>query len=437
MSACPPGRRLRWQPLRTLAQALLLTLLAGCAPLSTQRPPATAQDRQHRQDPPGKAPRLRLIGSAALPHDTRHGGTMVGGLSGIDYDAARDAYLLISDDRSRHDPARIYTARLRYSATALAAPELTGVRTLLHASGQPYAPWHAPRSGMDVPDPEAVRWLPGGAQFVWTSEGDFGRGFGPQLHVSGADGAALRSIALPASFMPAPGLLHGLLPGHGPRGNGTLEGLALTPDGRTAWLAMELPWRQDGAPATPASGGAPVRITAIDLASGRPLRQIAYQPDAVPQARRLPWGPQINGVSEILADGAHHLLVLERAYSAGAGFAARLYRIDTRDGSDTLALHALAPANHRRAPKTLVADFADFAAQGLAVDNLEGMTWGPPLPGGGCVLVFVSDDNFNPAQVTQFIAAEYLAPASGHDLPPAGGHGPCGTTGASPTGPSP
>ena len=42
------------------------------------------------------------------------------------------------------------------------------------------------------------------------------------------------------------------------------------------------------------------------------------------------------------------------------------------------------------------------------MDNLEGMTWGPPLPGGGRSLVLVSDDNFNPAQSTQFIAAEYI-----------------------------
>ena len=181
---------------------------------------------------------------------------------------------------------------------------------------------------------------------------------------------------------------------------------------------MELPWHQDGPQATPDSGGAPVRITAMDIASGQPLRQIAYQGDAVPQRRRLP-GPQINGVSEILAHGPHHLLVLERSYSAGAGFGARLYRIDTRAGSDTLTLDALTPANHRPVPKTLV---ADLAALGLTPDNIEGMTWGPPVQG-RCVLVFVSDDNFNPAQVTQFIAAQYLGPD--------GDGGQCGTTGAS------
>ena len=32
-----------------------------------------------------------------------------------------------------------------------------------------------------------VRWLPGGETFLWTSEGDFARGFGPQLRVSRVD----------------------------------------------------------------------------------------------------------------------------------------------------------------------------------------------------------------------------------------------------------
>lgn len=422
----PPRRQraafARHTSLRALAHALLLTLVAGCAPVATQLAPSTHAAPGGAQDSAqpvanDDAPRLRLIGTAALPSGTSYGGTTVGGLSGIDYDPVQGLYLLISDDRSVHNPARIYTARLHYSANALAPPELTGVRQLLHASGQPFAPPQWPRPGMDTPDPEAARWLPGGLQFLWTSEGDFERGFGPQLRASRADGTPVRDIALPASFTPRRG--------RGPRNNGTLEGLALTPDGRTAWLAMELPWRQDGPSATPAAAGAPVRITAIDVASGQPLRQIAYQPDAVPRARRLPWGVQMNGVSEILADGPHHLLVLERAYSAGAGFTARLYRIDTRDGSDTLALPALAStpdrANHRPAPKMLV---ADFEALGLDVDNLEGMAWGPPLDGNRCVLVLVSDDNFNPAQVTQFIAAEYLAPP--------GGHGQCGTTGSNP-----
>ena len=375
---------------------IALLALAGCAlPLA---PPAPA---------PLLAPHLRLIGVAELAHGSEYAGARIGGLSGIDYDAHSGEYLLISDAS-----ARIYRARLHYDAQRLDMPQFTATQDLLHTSGQPFAPWWRRQAGMDRPDAEGLRWLPGKTSFLWSSEGDFSRGFGPQLRESRLDGRPVRDIALPASFSP------GTQPRRGPRGNGTLEGLALTPDGRTAWLAMELPWHQDGPQATPDSGGAPVRITARDSASGQPLRQIAYQGDAVPQRRRLP-GPQINGVSEILAHGPHHLLVLERSYSAGAGFGARLYRIDTRAGSDTLTLDALTPANHRPVPKTLV---ADLAALGLTPDNIEGMTWGPPVQG-RCVLVFVSDDNFNPAQVTQFIAAQYLGPD--------GDGGQCGTTGAS------
>ena len=256
---------------------------------------------------------------------------------------------------------------------------------------------------------EAVRWLPGGTAFLWTSEGDFTRGFGPQLRASRwGDGTALRDYALPESFTPAP------RERQGPRANGTLEGLALAPGGQTAWLAMELPWWQDGPLATHERPGGPVRITAIDVESGQALRQIAYQPDALPHAPRLPLVAPVLGVSEILADGEHHLLVLERAYSLGHGFHVRLYRIDTRQGNDTLGLAALQPGNHRVPPKTLVADFAQLALP--SVDNIEGMTWGPELPelpGGGCVLVFVSDNNFNPAQRTQFIAAHYQGMGDG------------------------
>ena len=106
----------------------------------------------------------------------------------------------------------------------------------------------------------------------------------------------------------------------------------------------------------------------------------------------------------ILADGPDHLLVLERAFVLGSGFSARLYRIATHaaDTTNTLAIDTLTQGNHRAAPKILVLDFAQLGLK--TVDNLEAMTWGPRLPNGDRVLLLVSDNNFNPAEVTQFIA---------------------------------
>jgi hypothetical protein len=55
--------------------------------------------------------------------------------------------------------------------------------------------------------------------------------------------------------------------------------------------------------------------------------------------------------------------------------------------------------------KHLVADFGQLGLSRL--DNTEAMAWGPALANGNRTLVCLSDDNFNPTQVTQFVAFEY------------------------------
>ena len=327
------------------------------------------------------APRLRLIGEAVMPPRLPVAGTLVGGLSGLDFDPASGRWWLISDD-TQHGPARLYTAHLPLGASGLQVPEWLGV-VALRPPGGTYGPrW----GGGPVVDPEAVRWRAETGTLLWTSEGDGLRGEPPALVESGPDGTERRRFALPAHFQPGAG--------RGPRFNRSFEGLALSPDGREAWVAMEGPLQQDGPEARDGDGGAPCRFTAFALASGRVVRQIAYRPDGVDG----------NGVVEILFDDAHHLLVLERAWSRRVGNTLRLYRVDLRAAADVLALERLEAA--APVPKTLVADFAGLGLSRL--DNTEGLAWGPRLPGGARTLVTVSDDNFNPGQITQFVAFEYL-----------------------------
>ena len=108
------------------AWVALILLLSGCTlPLT---PPAPQ---------PAEAPWLRLIGSVELPTATEYGGTTVGGLSGIDYSPEQGEYLLISDDRGNDGPARVYTARIRYDATPLQAPEFTAVYRPRHSPQRP------------------------------------------------------------------------------------------------------------------------------------------------------------------------------------------------------------------------------------------------------------------------------------------------------------
>ena len=333
-------------------------------------------------------PRLRLIGETRLPHKLQYQGTTVGGLSGIDHDPASGTYYLLSDDGGSISPPRFYTARIALTLEKVGDIELTGVTFL---------------QGMGAPDPEAIRWHAPSQSLLWTSEGNAVRGAAPSLQQTRLDGSLVRTFALPAMFD------FGLLAGS--RINKTLEGMAITPDGQTAWLAMEAALRQDGDEPTVAAAGAPCRFTLIDLASGNAIKQIAYLPDAIPKAPSPPSANADNGVVEVLMLDAHRMLVLERAYMAGLGDkdrnSMRLYAIDTRQATDTLRIAALKPGNHISAAKTLVSSFASFPAL-TRLDNTEGMCWGPVLPNGNRTLLFVSDDNFNPRQITQFLAFEFL-----------------------------
>jgi len=369
--------------------------LGGCA--APQAPAASSQ--------PPRA-RLRLIGESRIAHRLQFQGSAVGGLSGIDYDPAADLYYLISDDGSSINPARFYTARIALGTDNLGAPELLRVATLRQADGSTYP---SALQGGPVPDPEAIRWRAATNTLLWTSEGHAPTNTAPWLREARPDGSFVREFALPAMF--------NFQAGAGPRGNLTLEGLALTPDGRSAWLAMENALLQDGPMPTVQAPGGPCRFTQIDLTTGKALRQITYVPDAIPRAPVPSTAFADNGVAEILMLDAERMLVLERAYMAGwgegAGNSLRLYLIDTRQASDTLNLTALQPGAYQPASKTLLADFSAFAGPGdgprlKRLDNTEGMSWGPVLPNGRRSLMFISDDNFSARQISQWLAFEFL-----------------------------
>lgn len=351
--------------------------------------------------PAGAAPALRLIGEATLPHRHPFKGSPVGGLSGLDFDPISGLWVALSDDRSDLAPARCYTLRLGITADRLAMPELVDLITLQQPNGLPYP---SRRQGGEVADPEAIRFLPGSGNLLWTSEGDRRLLLDPFLREADRSGRHVRSLHLPQH------LRMSAAPSTGPRDNLTLEGLALTPDGRHAWVAMEAALAQDGPIPTEGAAGGPCRFTRIDLASGRADLQRAYVPDAIPLSPLVPGTHADNGVSEVLMLDAHRMLVLERAYATGRGNSLRLYQVDTREGSNTLDADPLAPDSYQPLRKRLLANFAQLGLSRL--DNTEGMAWGPTLPHGQRTLVFVSDDNFNPLQVTQFVACEFTDTAA-------------------------
>jgi ribA/ribD-fused uncharacterized protein len=353
--------------------------------------------------PPAAAPgELKLIGMRTIPSHLAFQGTVVGGLSGLDYQAATDTWISESDDKSEFSPARFYTLRLNYDEAKFSSVEVTDVTLFRQPDGTIYPDKaHALAQGGDIPDLESVRFDPGDGSIWYTSEGDRRLGMNPFVRHAARDGRFLAELPQPAMFRVHP---------HeeaGPRHNLSFEGLTFAPDGRTLWLAMEAPLYQDGPVPTPAAG-AFSRLTHYDRA-GKILGQFAYPIDAIPVAA-APGKWNDNGVSEMLAINDHEFLLLERcgAQSADGGshFHIRLYAVDVAGATDVSGLPALTGAAYLPAKKRLV---LDFDRGGLpATDNLEGLAWGRRLANGHASLALIADDNFAPDEQTQVWVFEVL-----------------------------
>lgn len=359
---------------------LCCLLVAGCGPCDTSA------------EPPG----LEYLGQFQLPPNTTFGGTLVGGLSGISYDPGRDCYYVISDDRSANGPARFYTMRLSVSDRGVDDLTVSAVHPLLDEGGRAFAPRSLDASPPVVPpDPEGIAFDAGRQRLYWSSEGErlTGGPRGPVLadpwvRIAALNGGHLGEFALPPAL--AMSAQH-----TGPRRNTTLEGLTLSPDGQSLFAAMEGPGYDDGPPPDRAHG-ALTRITAYRLDSGAdPAAQYAYrlEPATAPA--------ETNGLTDLLALSDTSFLVIERAFSARP--TVRIFRADIDDATDVLGAPALTGMAVTPMSKTLVADLS--TTPGLdRLDNIEGITLGPRLPDGRQTLVLVSDDNFSPRQVTQFVA---------------------------------
>jgi hypothetical protein len=85
---------------------------------------------------------IDFLGDLTFPTESFFRGTQVGGLSSVTYDAAKDVFYVVSDDRSQQSPARFYTAKLDLDDGTLDEGDirLTGVTFLERADGSPYPP---------------------------------------------------------------------------------------------------------------------------------------------------------------------------------------------------------------------------------------------------------------------------------------------------------
>ncbi|WP_308209412.1 esterase-like activity of phytase family protein [Allokutzneria sp. A3M-2-11 16] len=330
----------------------------------------------------------RLLGEHLVPAGVQVSGTTVGGLSGIDRDPRTGQYVLISDDRSEHGPARFYTANIDAQGVRLIA-----AHPLRRMDGQTY-PARCEHACDDLGpvNPEAIRFDPRSGAITWAQEGV--HPLNPSIRRARPDGGYLDQLPLPENerFSSTPGI--------GPRGNQTLESLSYTMGGALIASALEGPLGQDGAVPTPTQG-ALTRMT-LQTRGGHVLAQYAYALDPL---FATPTGPPgriggLTGVAEILAVSATRFLVLQRSYATGHGYDIRVYEIDTLGATDVKDIPALAGHAVRPVRKKLLVDLRGLAA----LDNFEGMTWGPRLSAGERSLLLVSDNNFSATEPSRVIA---------------------------------
>lgn len=260
--------------------------------------------------------------------------------------------------------------------------------------------------------------------------------YGPYINEFDRRGHLLRRIRVPERFLldPAAGHPSGDLDGDGNsfelypsfnvtgrQANRGMEGLTITPNGRTLVGIMQNALIQDHgvAPTATSMGrvGVNNRIVTIDLLTGK-TREYVYVMDAVNQGR---------GVNEMLAINDHEFLVLERdnrslvptpPNAAQTPNLKRIYKIDLAtpgltdvSGVDSLPQGALDPSIVPVA-KTLFLDLLDPSYQvsatqtikNVIAEKIEGMAWGPNLKDGRHLLYVFSDNDLTPGLPTQIYA---------------------------------
>lgn len=332
-------------------------------------------------------PTLEFLGEEILPTGLQFEGTEVGGLSSLAYDASGDRYYVISDDASAIDPARYYTFALDVADGNLDPGDVvvTNVTTLLDGAGLPFAPASF--------DPEGLALTKDG-ELVLTSEGIAAQTIPPWVRLFGLDGRQLEDLPVPRAFVPdGPPQTRGVRQNLGFESAATVGPYFLT--GSEGALVQDGPAAGVGTPS-------PARLLRFNLKTGRPDRQYVYVTDPIAEPPVPPTSFAVNGLVELLPLDKHSYFSMERSFSVGApgtGNTIKLFTVELSGAKNVNGKETLT-GSEKPVRKELLLDLDEL---GIPLDNVEGMAFGPDLPDGRRSLVLVSDNNFAPAQFTQFL----------------------------------
>lgn len=358
---------------------------------SSSRPPADAGDITH----------LRFLSEYEIPYNKEFQNTIVGGLSGIDYDAANDVYYIICDDRSERNAARFYKAQINISDNKIDSVHFLEAFFLKNKEGKVYPgittdPFH-------TPDPEAMRYNPRTQTLTWSSEGErIVRNNNIILEDPSVTNISLAGNYLDTFAIPAKMKMSSTE--KGPRRNGVFEGLAFADNYKSLFVNVEEPLYNDGSRAGTNDSTGIIRIIKFDVVSKRSVAEYAYAIDPVAYPPNPEGAFTINGIPDILSLGKNKLLVTERSFSTGrAACTIRVYLADVSQADDVSGMNSIKDKPVKMVTKKLLLNMDDLK---IYIDNIEGATFGPNLANGHKSMLFISDNNFDPREKTQVLLFE-------------------------------
>ncbi|MBS0357451.1 MAG: esterase-like activity of phytase family protein [Proteobacteria bacterium] len=245
-------------------------------------------------------------------------------------------------------------------------------------------------------DPEGIR-VAGDGKSVYVSDE-----YGPYIYrLDRATGERTGVITLPDKFavsnLSAVGDTEIANNTSGRVANKGMEGLAITPDGKTLVGIMQSPLIQDGG-----TNAGVVRIVTVDLATGKVTHEYAYQLENIGTAAK----PKYTGISEIVAINDHEFLIDERD-GKGLGDDSKavfkkLYHVDLSTAQDVSNITGESALAAKAVGKSVFADLAALLKANGYTDRMipakiEGLAFGPDVLVDGVLqhtLIVTNDNDF-------------------------------------------